>query len=72
MICLCQPVGPYPPNGYNPLLREGGFFCSASFFRFVYVYWIDFFVLTCLLLYVLEFVYIATLGQCANRDKLHK
>jgi hypothetical protein len=30
---------------------------------FVSVYWLDFFVLTCLLFYVLEFVYIATLAE---------
>jgi hypothetical protein len=32
-------------------------------FRFVFVYWLDFFVLTRLLFYVLEFVYIAILAE---------
>jgi hypothetical protein len=33
------------------------------FFVFVFVYWFDFFVLTGLLFYGLEFVYIATLAE---------
>jgi hypothetical protein len=38
-------------------------FVLRLWFRFSFVYWLEFFVLRCLLLYVLEFVYIATLGR---------
>jgi hypothetical protein len=55
VICLCLLVGPHPPNGYNPPLREEDFICVTCFvlFCFVFVYWLEFFVLTCLLYYVL-------------------
>jgi hypothetical protein len=56
-------VGPHPPNGYNPPLREEDFFsvmCDVLSFS---VYWHAFCVLTCLQLYVLECVFIATSAE---------
>jgi hypothetical protein len=56
-------VGPHPPNGYNPPLREEDFFCVTCVVLSSFVYWLAFCVLTCLLFYVLEFVYIATSAE---------
>jgi hypothetical protein len=56
---LCLLVGPHPPNGYNPPLREEDFFCVTCVVLSSLVCWLAFCVLTCLLFYVFEFVYIA-------------
>jgi hypothetical protein len=60
---LCLLVGPHPPNGYNPPLREEDFFCVTCVVLSSFVYWLAFCVLTCLLFYALEFVYIATSAE---------
>jgi hypothetical protein len=56
-------MGPHPQNGYNPPLREEDFFCVTCVVLSSFVYWLAFCVLTCLLFYVLEFVYIATSAE---------
>jgi hypothetical protein len=47
----------------NLALGEEDFFFDIIFFSVMLVYWLDFLVLTCLLFYVLKFVYIATLAE---------
>jgi hypothetical protein len=56
-------VGPHPLNRYNQLLREEGFFYVMCIVGSSFVYWLAFYILTCLLVYVFEFVYIATSGE---------
>jgi hypothetical protein len=56
-------VGLHPPIGYNPPLRAEGFFCVTCVVLSSFVYWLAFCVLTCLLCYVFEFVYIATSAE---------
>jgi hypothetical protein len=56
-------VGPHPPNGYNPPLREEDFFCVTCIVLSYFVDWLDFCVMRCLLFYVFEFGYIAASAE---------
>jgi hypothetical protein len=52
LICLCLLVGPHPPNGktHRSERRISFVLRVARLVRFVFVHWLDFFVLTCLVI----------------------
>jgi hypothetical protein len=62
-ICLCLLVRSHPPNGSTHAEREGFLLCYEFCCVLFFVFQLDFSVLTCLLFYVLEFVYIAILAE---------
>jgi hypothetical protein len=64
LTCLCLLVwGLIPRMGTTHRWERRISFVLRVFFPSVFVYWLDFFVLTCMLFYVSEFVYIATLAE---------
>jgi hypothetical protein len=63
--------GASSPEWVKPTAERGGFLLCYVLFRFVCVYWLDFFVLTCLLFYVLDRKYYTlayTNIGCLNMD----